>query len=70
MHAQDATQAAAHASDAVQRSRADLAQHQQALLEAQAAMQAAAAAATCAEEHFEELAGDLRSEQEARKVCH
>ncbi|BDA48513.1 hypothetical protein COCOBI_12-1930 [Coccomyxa sp. Obi] len=66
---QDATQAAAYATDAVQRSRAELAEHQRALLEAQAAMQAATAAATRAEERFDELARDLRTEQEARKAA-
>ncbi|CAL8463618.1 g3152 [Coccomyxa elongata] len=66
---QDATQAAAHASDAVQRLCAELAQHQRVLSEAQAAMQAATAAATRAEERFDELARDLRTEQEARKAA-
>lgn len=66
--AQDTAEAAAHSAAAVQRMRAQLTEHQQALTAAQDTMRAAAAAATRAEERCEELARDLRTEQEARQV--
>ena len=66
--AQDTAEAAAHSAAAVQRMRAQLTEHQQALKAAQDSMRAAAAAATRAEERCEEIARDLRMEQEARQV--
>ncbi len=68
MNGQDTAQAAGQASAAVQHMRMQLAQHQQELAAAQESMQAAAAAATRAEERCEELLRDLHMEQEARKV--
>lgn len=66
--AQDTAEAAAHSAAAVQRMRAQLTGHQQALEAAQDSMRAAAAAATRAEERCEDLTRDLRTEQEARQV--
>ncbi|KAK9917848.1 hypothetical protein WJX75_008887 [Coccomyxa subellipsoidea] len=65
----DTAEAAAHSAAAVQRMRAQLTEHQQALEAAQDSMRAAAAAATRAEERCEELARDLRTEQEARQAA-
>jgi len=66
--AQEAAQAAAQATAAVQGSRVKVEQHVQALAAAQHSLGAAAAAATRTEELVEELSRGLRTEQDARKV--